>query len=160
MCVIIITLNECFIFRHLRSLDICKYLFKDCPKYKVTAIAQSQHVSSPQREAWVKTAFDLHLLPSEFKTGFTIPDMRLGNDTMWNEIKHLVTSDTVSPLLATSLRNLPATFLGDWKTSWVRDDVYWFKTRLEKADVTFEYSLVSREDELFKSTVKFLKSLG
>ena len=61
------------------------------------------------------------------------------NDTLWLEIKELISNPLLSPLLAENLTDLPKTYFMSVEQDILRDEGYWFIKRLRDAGVEVEH---------------------
>ena len=90
----------------------------------------------------MKSVFSLNDLPTEFLADYVFPDLTAGNATLWAELREKFADPYVSPLLWKSLKDLPETYLLNVNFGQTRDEVHWFKARLEKSGVRVRYRFV------------------
>ena len=103
----------------------------------VSRFVKNEHISTYAKASSAHSKFVSHeLIPSEFKVrGYVPPDMNIGNEDIYNEIKQTVLNPDFAPLMRPRLNGLPETYIITGEFDVLRDDGILYAKRLEADDV-------------------------
>lgn len=117
----------------------------------------NQHTSAAAKQSklgsYVKHAF----IPAKYHHASYAPNQEnFGNETLWNEIKDLITDPYFAPLMATNLKNLPPAYIATAHYDVLRDDGIMYGKRLEAAGVMMH---LAHYDTGFHAMIDFFETL-
>ena len=97
---------------------------------------ENDHVSADIIMALSDTHLDTSKLPEHVMNDDYLPwDTENVNDTVWEELKHVLMNPYFSPLIADDLSGLPKTYIFTADKDVLRDHGMWYAVRLREAGV-------------------------
>jgi len=104
----------------------------------------NEHISPIVRQRVSTNFLNLDRLPKKYLEGYDRDALNYGSDDqgVWNEVKDLILSPYLSPLLAPELAGLPAAYIFTCEFDVLRDEAILYGYRLREAgvDVTHLHS--------------------
>ena len=99
-------------------------------------VKANNHVSPTVKKQLSRTYLNVDRLPARFITKDYVPwNTDNGDETVWRDLKPVLMNPYFSPLLADDLTNLPKAYIFTGENDILRDDGYWYVTRLRDAGV-------------------------
>jgi neutral cholesterol ester hydrolase 1 len=101
---------------------------------KIDILLDNGHVSPAVKKQGLPH-IDVSKLPKKYLVGYEKPSVDTGNETIWNEMKDKLLNPYFSPIVASSLENLPPAYVFTAEHDPLRDEGILYARRLEESGV-------------------------